>query len=82
MISGRRFAGVIAAALASFGGSLAHAEPPRAPPAVTKETRATVLPAVLDDGGRRRPSATESEASGLLARLDELLLDTARDLAL
>ena len=82
MISGRRFAGVIAAALASFGGSLAHAEPPRATAAVTKETRATVLPAVLDDGGRRRPSATESEASGLLARLDELLLDTARDLAL
>lgn len=44
---------------------------------------ALVLPAVLDEeGARRRPTAAETDLTELLARLDELLLETARDLGL
>lgn len=50
--------------------------------APAQRPRATVLPAVLEDGPRRRPAAGETEQSALLAKVDELLADTARDLGL
>jgi hypothetical protein len=51
-------------------------------PQPRKAEPATVLPAVIDDGTRRRPTAAESDTAALLAKLDELLADTARDLGL
>lgn len=56
--------------------------PAAAPRAPAERTRAILLPAVLEDGARRRPSPAETELSALLAKLDELLADTARDMGL
>ncbi|MBK8256158.1 MAG: hypothetical protein IPK82_26250 [Polyangiaceae bacterium] len=46
------------------------------------ERKALILPALIDDGTKRRPSATETEWVALVAKLDDLLADTARDLGL
>lgn len=61
------------AARADDGPAKAQAE--RREPAI-------VLPAVVDDGARRRPAATETELAALVGKLDELLLETSRDLGL
>ncbi|MEZ4309638.1 MAG: hypothetical protein R3F14_16505 [Polyangiaceae bacterium] len=50
--------------------------PPRA------QAPALALPAVVDDGARRRPAASETDLTALVTELDELLLDTAHDLGL
>ncbi len=50
--------------------------------AAPQRSRVTVLPTVLEDSARRRPAAGETEQSALLAKVDELLADTAHDLGL
>jgi hypothetical protein len=71
---------LVAAALSAAPGA-ARAD---GAPAKTAERRepATVLPAVIDDGTRRRPAAGETEMAALLGELDELLVETSRDLGL
>lgn len=81
-ICSRALIGLAAVFIGVAPGTAAGADPPSAKVSAAKREPATVLPAVLDDGSRRRPTAAESELSALLARLDELLSETARDLGL
>lgn len=72
---------LVAVALAAMpGAALAQGAP--AKPAAERRDPATVLPALIDDGTRRRAAAGETELAALLEKLDELLLDTSRDLGL
>lgn len=81
---GWRLAACFAAATTLTLASAARADEKGLPkPAAAKvQAAAVVLPAVLDDGARRKPAASESELAALLGKLDELLGETARDLGL
>jgi len=68
--------------LAIADGPPAKPGAPAAPTSAPEHPRVLLLPAVLDEGARRRPSAAETEQTALLAKLDELLADTARDMGL
>jgi hypothetical protein len=75
----------IAALLLATAPRLAAAdEPPPGTATATTKARviAVVLPAVVDDGTRRKPAAAETDLAALLVKLDELLAETARDLGL
>lgn len=73
--------GIAAAIVAGPRMALAD-EPPKSASAKAEQPRVTLLPAVIEDGARRRPTAAETEVTALLDKLDELLADTARDMGL
>lgn len=64
----------------SPGVARADGAPAKAP--TEHRDAATVLPSLIEDGTRRRAGAGETEMAALLDKLDELLLETSRDLGL
>ena len=70
----------MAIALAGLPRQARAADPQ--PASAAEAGRATLLPAVVQDGRRRAAAATETDLAALLAQLDELLAETSRDLGL
>jgi hypothetical protein len=72
---------LVAIALGAIPGA-ARADGAAGKAAGERREPATVLAAVIDDGARRRAGPGEAELGAMLEKLDELLLETARDLGL